>query len=333
MTQPTQADNRIARRAKQRGNALALTSLVALAVACGEDKDPSGRSESGTGGTDNASGGSTASGGSSEETGGSSSGGNPSTGASDGSGGDTTGGNNGSGGGDGVGGTPATGGLPNFDIDFSCEETGAAGSAGFGGEGGAEGAGNEVSLMPTSANWFAACSIDLLGAYYTVADEGGSTITPNCENGATEGCFTGPDLCAAGTATRVLNGNYGHYWGTTLGIVLCDEQTGACPAPPEFNPVVDDWQPYSYGLTELEFNVTGSAPNVRLTIQTIDGAQYCRTINSAESIPLSTLTEECWILDGTPYAGQPITHIMWQIPTNELEATYFDFCVEDVRLK
>ncbi len=137
----------------------------------------------------------------------------------------------------------------------------------------------------------------------------------------------------AGQGTTVQNGDYGHYWGATLGLTICDAETGQCPIPPDYAPVVDDWIPNSYGLTKLSFNITGAAPNVRLTVQTIDGTQYCRDVQYTSSVLLSTLTAECWSPGGEHYAGQPITGIMWQIPTNEVVPTNFDFCLEDIRLE
>jgi hypothetical protein len=178
-----------------------------------------------------------------------------------------------------------------------------------------------------------ACEVDLVGVYYTAADEAGSTITPNCSDVVIEDCLTGPELCVAGVGAEVLDGEYGVYWGTVFGLALCDPETGACPSPPDFDPVVDDWQPDSYGFTEISFHVTGDAPNLRLNIQTVDGAQYCGTVEYLESISLTSLTEECWFGGGTPYAGQPIAHIQWQIPTQEFQTTSFDFCLEDVRLE
>jgi hypothetical protein len=285
-----------------------------------------GNSSAGTAG--DAAGGTTGSGGGTGEAGSSGTsgdGGTSATGGAAGLGG--TGGTAGTAGTAGAGGVAGTGGA-----------AGSAGSAGTAGAGGGAGSGGQAGEPTCPENpgegcpggglpdedvalvhadgWIEACDLDLVGVLFTAADEVGSDIDPRCFSGS------GSSICVQGQAVR-MQGEPGTYWGAVVGLLVCDPSTSSCPDGA-------GWAPGDFDVAGLSFGLSGALipAQLRLTVRTTGGVEYCANIGFSNFVAFDDLVTECWTFGGTPYQGEPISIIQWNIVSSSVAAVPFAFCID-----
>jgi len=304
-----------------RGGAMArtywLTSAVGLTLAMawgcsGKTREGTGDDTSGSGSGDatRSGAGGSAPGGGDGPTGSGGSGGLRGSSGSGGSGGSLgSGGSGGSGAPGGSGNTPA------------CDE----GAAGAGGEGGASG---EYSLEPFNG-WVDRCSNDfgIQGALYTFGDEadgGAFLIEPDSFASA------GDEICVHGTSERVIDGQFGVYWGGAIGFNLHQEEGNDTPALP--------YDARANGVTGFGFDISELPAGGQLRFNVLVAGEpdnnYCAPINteSNNEFRWDDLRLSCWAPeDETPDATK-IQAVHWQIVTRESVAYDFDFCLDNLHV-
>lgn len=137
-------------------------------------------------------------------------------------------------------------------------------------------------------------------------------------------------VCVRGELAVVPNGDYANYWGGEVGLVL-----GSSPAT---DVALPDEGLATHGFS---FRLAGELPpQLRLRVAATGEvpltSQYCQAIptntDADIEMELRALTFECWVPDGAPFPGDAsATLVSWQLPANEVAASAFDFCIEDIR--
>lgn len=170
------------------------------------------------------------------------------------------------------------------------------------------------------------------GYVYTVSDQnngGTSTICPACD---TSGCRppVTNELCAAGTATRVLGNDYSTHWGAVLGWNLAQPQANCVAGAP--------------GNADLNGQIiTASVSNppaaFRIHLNVADSTKnYCVNISGASSIavPVSLFKDQCWLgASATPITAidaATVISLEFSVLTNPSADVPFDFCVTSLAL-
>jgi hypothetical protein len=169
-------------------------------------------------------------------------------------------------------------------------------------------------------------TLEIQGAFYTFSDEndgGSSTILPE------DYAMAAPnEICASGEGALVPDmESFGSHWGAGIGFNLSQI------------PMDDTAYPYdaaSHGVQGISFRITGTAVPVTLRFKAVvegqDGANYCTAVVSgANNVRFAELYDECWLgsTGETPDLTQ-LTALQWQVVTNDVTATPFDFCIEDL---
>lgn len=215
--------------------------------------------------------------------------------------------------------------------------SGGPGSGGSAGNGGSSGSGGNDGCPgaprvgcdaepPATTNvplthddgWVQACSLDLVGALFTVADAEGSSIAPQCFSGAPT------SICVQGTAARAV-GDPADYWGAAVGLRFCNPDTASCA-------VTTHWYPQNHGVLGFTFNLTGPEipQELRLTVRSVDGVDYCAPVGISPFISIYDLRTECWTTGGDPYDGAPLMLVQWNVVSHPSFARPFDFCIENL---
>lgn len=176
-----------------------------------------------------------------------------------------------------------------------------------------------VPLTHEEGGWVQACELDLVSVLFTVHDEMGSTISPDCFQG------DGSRICVSGRTAQVPDGDWDNYWGALVGLFVCDLDGVNCPDPPD-----PGWNPGAHGVHGFSFGLSGLLPHLQLTVRTSDEIDYCVVVSSSGSYDLSQFRTECWIDSGEFYDGQDIRLFQWNIVGNEIGASDFDFCITDL---
>ncbi len=225
-----------------------------------------------------------------------------------------------------VGGTAGSGGMM----------AGAAGAGGMmpGGGGtipvGAPGTGFE--LVPVGG-WVAGNTNEagIQGAFYTISDAdemppGVTTITMQ------DFAAAGDAICVSGAASQVVGGAFGQYWGGGVALNLAD--------PGQMQPL----QGWNRGnVVGFRYTLTGptipppSSLRFTVTFQGASGDPYCQPITATSGTPVTStlsspqLIQACWQAGGAQVPPTALlTSLQWQIATNEMAPTPFDFCIEDL---
>ncbi|HKO89602.1 MAG TPA: hypothetical protein VJU61_00525 [Polyangiaceae bacterium] len=200
--------------------------------------------------------------------------------------------------------------------------------------------GSGFALTPV-AGWVAAATNEagIQGSFYPLSDAtgtpaGATTITP-----APPGDFstaTGSSICVSGTASQVIGTPpaYGQYWGGGVGFDLAD--------PGNMGPV----QAWTRGsVTGFRYTLTGTAipASLRFIVTFQDGAgantgdPYCRPITATSGTPVTetlangSIIQACWQAGGAPLPPTAaLRSLQWQVSTNEMAATPFNFCIENL---
>ena len=171
------------------------------------------------------------------------------------------------------------------------------------------------------------------GAFYTFSDAdagGGSTISP-----ATFMAVASGPLCAEGTAAQVpaatecpgANDCFGTYWGAGIGLNL--NQATTTPNPPmPYDAVVQGVQGFSFTV-----GGTNVPAAMRFKVK-VDGdaSDYCVPITpGVNNVRFDNLHENCWLGSTGPTPDPTgLTAIQWQVTTNDISATPYHFCVENL---
>lgn len=217
---------------------------------------------------------------------------------------------------------------------FTLPDTGTGGA----GPGGGDGTGGTIDFLPPTKQlrpldgWvhIEENTLGIQGSIYTFRDFEtnalGSTIYPESFEGV------GRSFCVNGTTDVVQcdfdeNCDYETRWGAGAGMNLA-EPPGGLQGP--FNAT-------AAGVTGFSFDVAGSSvPNGSLRFKAVvasdPDSDYCIDITSGPStILLSQLRRSCWLASPGP-APDPtqIRAIQWQVVTNEVSYSPFDFCIGNV---
>jgi len=167
------------------------------------------------------------------------------------------------------------------------------------------------------------------GYWYTYKDSGASRIKPECGEGGTAACFSmsANKICVSGTAGQVQMMMYSTYWGAGVGWNLNQEMVPPNPLQPAS---LKDKKTVTVKLdmkveapTRIKFKVAGET------------ADYCASLRPGlNTIPLDTITKECWTPGGDPIAADAsVEALQFQVLTNDGADTPFDFCVNNLSIK
>ncbi len=169
-----------------------------------------------------------------------------------------------------------------------------------------------------------------MGYLFTVVDEVGGTITPECDDAGTKPCFTesGANLCASGT----LAASYESF--ALIGWNINQPQ----PTPPATEaPAPALWTTTGTGVKATFTNNGGPTAKFRVQLQGTDKTeQWCAEATSGTTINWTDFKTNCWT-GGTPQTpftvGTGIAQIqVQQYSPSETATTPFDFCVNTIEL-
>lgn len=212
---------------------------------------------------------------------------------------------------------------------------GAAGSGGMATGGtipvGAPGTG--FALIPVGG-WVAGGTNEagIQGSFYTISDAaemppGVTTITMD------DFAASGDAICVSGTASQVVGEAYSQYWGGGVALDLGD--------PGQMQPQ----QPWNRGrVTGFRYTLTGPTipPGTSLRfIVNFEGQPgtdpFCQQVTATAGTPVTStlsspqLIQACWQAGGAQIpATARLNSLQWQVSTNTMAPTPFDFCIEDL---
>ncbi|HEV8550640.1 MAG TPA: hypothetical protein VGQ57_16455, partial [Polyangiaceae bacterium] len=234
------------------------------------------------------------------------------------------------GGASGKGGTAGTGGTSG-----GGGSAGKGGSGGLGGASGKGGAGGSSGITCSSvtdglaliigpgteagSGWIDATQncVGVQGAVYAIYDEVGSSATVTS---------TDNKVCASGTATKVLGGNFTDYWGVRLIIQLANSGTGTA----------GPYNASTHGVDGFKFSISGSTVPVEIRptfFNTSSTTQYCERLcaTGAQSLLLSHAHASCWSGDtGATPTGTSLQYLEFSIPSIATADVPFNFCVNSL---
>jgi hypothetical protein len=185
------------------------------------------------------------------------------------------------------------------------------------------------TLRPNKDGWVALASngAHVQGAVYTFASMG-STIVPLTTTTTPFTTGEGGKLCVKGESAKVLNMEYSKYYGAGLAFDLCQ----ADPMVQMKYPIGQC--PLGKGVVGINFKLSGATVPVELRVQFHEVSRDESTYVLAKAGQ-----NEARFADGKVIynATAPavnvdkIDAIQFAIPTNEVNPTPFDFCVEDIQ--
>lgn len=193
--------------------------------------------------------------------------------------------------------------------------TGAGGSiTASGGSTGAGGGGTTLPNPTLTPSTFATDGYgdsDPFKGYVFTYAFGGGAINPPC--GVSGPCFTGANVCAAGTIPASTEA------GAAIGFnvnQLAEETTAG------------NWTSTGTGVI-VDTERAPAGTRVQIKSGTTD---YCAVATDGVAIPWTSFKTECWGTEGTAFTvGSPVTAVEVVVPGTEAAQT-FDFCVIDVNL-
>lgn len=184
-------------------------------------------------------------------------------------------------------------------------------------------------LVPNAMGWIDARSNNagVQGAVFTYASKD-SMITPLT---STTMPFTNAGdgkLCIKGAGARVLNMEYGTYYGAAMGIDVCYDNVAA-------KKHTLSTCPYGKSLAGIRFTVTGATIPSELRVTFNEAGRTANTYVLASQGANEALFANGKVLYdmlAPPVNADNIDSIHFLIPTNVMQAVPFDFCVEKVEL-
>ena len=170
------------------------------------------------------------------------------------------------------------------------------------------------------------------GSLWTSSD-GTSTINPPCD---TSGVCFGNTITVSGTVREVPFAGCGYEWGTVWGVNVGWNlnQVGSSAALPAN---VTGAQSITIGLS----GAIGPSLRVEVAIANPDGGantQFCAPLvlnNGLATVPLTSLTTDCWQLGGTrfdPATMKPVTLFIQVVATTRQDIP-FNFCVTQLKIE
>lgn len=191
--------------------------------------------------------------------------------------------------------------------------------AGQGGEGGAS-SDTEMCPMPFCYGWVhkdANCAA-IQGSFFFYSDQesgGSSYILSSLQNNL---------VCVAGEVGRVLDGQYGMYWGAGFGMNL--NQSG-------FGYPAEYYDAEQQGVAGFGFSVDAlpAGGELRFMVRG-DGDLYCTSVITTgyTHYSLADLVKGCWDPASTPHEYSRLTSIEWHFVSNADTSYNFDVCLSEL---